>query len=325
MRKWLKAAAAVLLCCGPALAQDFDKGAEAYNHGRYGAALFEWQKLAEAGDAKAQYMLGQMYKDGKGVDRNSGEAIRWFRKSAEGGNPSAGYWLGQLYENGDGVQRNGQEAARWYKLAAEAGNVAAIQRLVLLYQSGAFVPEDPAAAERWTEIGGRKGRMELQLAAGLYYFGDGRQVRDAAKAEAWLKRAENPAERDDDGNFNYTKPQERRRTIAAAKYFLGALRETAGDNKAALDYYLASAELGGASAELKLAEILDRGGLGQARDRIHAFMWYTIALAHCDGSQRFTIDRIKLRRAAMLGELSLEEIKAAQSLVVQKHIPDNAD
>ena len=43
------------------MAQDFDAGLEAANRGDFAAALKEWRPLAEAGDALAQFNLGNMY------------------------------------------------------------------------------------------------------------------------------------------------------------------------------------------------------------------------------------------------------------------------
>lgn len=325
MKRWILSIGVAAALTVPVLAQDFAKGVDAYNKGHYAAALYEWTPLAEQGDAKAQFMLGQMYREGKGVEQDDGEAMRWFRKSAQGGNASAGYWIGRYYEAGILVQRNGQEAVRWYKMAAEAGNVPSILRLVDLYNSGEIVPPDPAEALRWTEAGARKGQMSLQLAAGIHYAGDAASPGQRAKAEMWLKLAENPSERDNDGNLNYQQPSERRRTVAIAKLLLGELRDGASDHQAALTYYLDSAELGNPSAQWQIAKILDEGSHGQAVDRVHAFMWLSIALAHCGPEDGFLAQTIKIRRADMMSELSVDEITKAQTLAAQKHIPNYSE
>jgi TPR repeat protein len=46
-------------------------------------------KLAEEGDAKAQFTLGTLYSNGKGVPQDDAEAARWFRMAAEQGNEKA--------------------------------------------------------------------------------------------------------------------------------------------------------------------------------------------------------------------------------------------
>ena len=49
---------------------DFETGMDAYHRGDYATALREWQRLAEQGDANAQYNLGVLYAEGKGVAQN---------------------------------------------------------------------------------------------------------------------------------------------------------------------------------------------------------------------------------------------------------------
>jgi hypothetical protein len=82
---------------------DFQKGIVAHNKGDYATAFREWTPLAEQGDVRAQYNLGQMYKNGQGVTQNYKTAIRWFKLSAEQGNTSAQFNLGVMYTKGQGV------------------------------------------------------------------------------------------------------------------------------------------------------------------------------------------------------------------------------
>ena len=79
----------------------------------------ELLRLAEQGDAKAQYNLGVMYRKGHGVPQNDAEAVKWYRKSAEQGDAHAQFNLGFMYNNGKGVPQNDAEAAKWYRKAAD--------------------------------------------------------------------------------------------------------------------------------------------------------------------------------------------------------------
>ena len=56
-----------LLVGNPAFSADFQKGFDAADKGDFATALKEWKPLAEQGDADAQYYLGLMYAQGKGV------------------------------------------------------------------------------------------------------------------------------------------------------------------------------------------------------------------------------------------------------------------
>ncbi len=51
----------------------------------YKKAVHWYTKSAEQGDAEAQYHLGVMYKNGRGVPQDHEKAIKWFTKSAEQG------------------------------------------------------------------------------------------------------------------------------------------------------------------------------------------------------------------------------------------------
>ena len=53
-------------------------------------------KKAEAGDAKAQYDLGECYDWGKGVTYDEQEAVKWYTKAAEQGDEKAKKALEQL-------------------------------------------------------------------------------------------------------------------------------------------------------------------------------------------------------------------------------------
>ncbi len=65
------------------LAQEFNKGRAAYNDGDYATALQEWRPLAEQEHARAQYNLGVMYANGRGVPQDDKEAVKWYRLAAE--------------------------------------------------------------------------------------------------------------------------------------------------------------------------------------------------------------------------------------------------
>ena len=49
----------------------------------------ETKKEAEQGDARAQFNLGFMYADGRGVAQNDTEAVKWYRLAADQGHATA--------------------------------------------------------------------------------------------------------------------------------------------------------------------------------------------------------------------------------------------
>ena len=71
-------AIAVLLLgfSAPAHAGDWEDMWAAYNRGDYAAAFPVFKRFADQGDARAQYNLGQMYKQGNGVTPDYVEAVQ---------------------------------------------------------------------------------------------------------------------------------------------------------------------------------------------------------------------------------------------------------
>ncbi len=65
-----------------ALAGPWEDGTAAYNRGDYAPAIRLFRPLAEAGNAKAQPVLGVMYHRGQGVARNSVRAFVWFSRAS---------------------------------------------------------------------------------------------------------------------------------------------------------------------------------------------------------------------------------------------------
>ena len=96
---------------------DTAAGLAAFKNKDYQRAYREWKAAAEAGQAEAQFDLGVLYAQGRGVRRDLTEAANWYRKSAEQGNAEAEFALGQLYSRGWGVPRDEADAIRWFQMA----------------------------------------------------------------------------------------------------------------------------------------------------------------------------------------------------------------
>ena len=144
----------------PVAAQDFQKGVAAYNAGDYATALQEWTPLAEAGDTNAQFNLGVMYENGRGVPQDYKEAMKWYTLAAEQGDADAQYNLGIMYDNGQGVPQDYKEAVKWYRLAAEQGNAEAQNNLGVTYETGQGVLQDNVMAHMWYNIAAANGHSK---------------------------------------------------------------------------------------------------------------------------------------------------------------------
>ncbi len=92
-------------------------GVTAWEAGDYARAVNEWRPLAQAGDADAEFNLGQAYKLGRGVPQDLAQAAQWFNRAADQGHLQAADNLGLvLYDMG-----NKAEAIPWLQRSAERG------------------------------------------------------------------------------------------------------------------------------------------------------------------------------------------------------------
>ncbi len=105
-----------------AVCADFATGLSAYEKGDYATALKEWEPLAQAGGSAAQYNLGLLYYDGKGVPQDFSEAAKWFERAADQGYTKAQHNLGAVYAVGKGVKRDYGKAYMWLSLCATSGD-----------------------------------------------------------------------------------------------------------------------------------------------------------------------------------------------------------
>jgi TPR repeat protein len=128
-------------------------------------------KVAEQGDAGAQFRLGVMYAFGLGVPQDYAETVKWWRRAAEQGNIRAQPSLGNMYRNGVGVPQNYAEALRWYRLAAEQGNADAQFALGVMYEKGEGVPKDYILVHMWFNLavsrGSSSGTKNRDIVAGF--------------------------------------------------------------------------------------------------------------------------------------------------------------
>lgn len=143
---------------------DVKDGVDAWQRGDYQGAVAQWRPDALAGDADAQFNLGQAYKLGRGVPADLDQAEGWYRRaakqghlqaednlglvlftanrreeampfivrSAERGEPRAQYVLGTALFNGDLAPQDLPRAYALTKRASDAGLGIASARLAQL-------------------------------------------------------------------------------------------------------------------------------------------------------------------------------------------------
>ena len=162
-------AMALIATAAPAAA-DVKAGVDAWARGDYDRAVAEWRAPAIAGDADAQFNMGQASKLGRGVPLDQEQATEWFRRAAAQGHPQAGDnyalilfregrkadalpWLeksaardekrtelvlGAMLFNGDGVPK---DWVRAYALVSRASQQGLPQAAPTLAQMDSLIPE----------------------------------------------------------------------------------------------------------------------------------------------------------------------------------------
>ncbi len=96
----ISGAIVALMLASPACA-DVKTGIDAYTRGDFATAVTIWRPLAIAGDADAQYNLGQAYRLGRGVSIDPQMAESWFKQAADQGHERARNAYGlTLFQNG---------------------------------------------------------------------------------------------------------------------------------------------------------------------------------------------------------------------------------
>ena len=173
----------------PALAQagsrDFSNGVAAYKVGQYGAARAEFEPLAKAGHADAQYYTGILFALGRGVARDPGQAEYWLPKAAQQGHTDAQYSLGALRLQHSDVSR----AIGYFRSAAAKGHRSAEYNLGVIYAKGHDVERDLEEAFGWYSRAAAKGHPNAQFNLGIFYRDGLGTDANAHKALEWLTEA----------------------------------------------------------------------------------------------------------------------------------------
>jgi putative methionine-R-sulfoxide reductase with GAF domain len=109
------------------------------------------RKLAEQGDAAAQFAVGARYATGEDVPQDYTEAVRWFSMAAEQGHAVSQATLGAYYWAGRGVPQDLVKAYFWSVLAQTGGDEASKYRVAHLASrmTHAQVVEAQQSANDW--------------------------------------------------------------------------------------------------------------------------------------------------------------------------------
>ncbi|OGS99352.1 MAG: hypothetical protein A3F73_00385 [Gallionellales bacterium RIFCSPLOWO2_12_FULL_59_22] len=123
LKQALLAGACFFALTVPALADSLSEANQVYGAGDYEKAAKLYSASASKGNAEAQYILGIMYRAGRGVPRDVDAAKRWYLLAAEQGHAQAQFNLGWMYASGKGVPQDYVRSHMWFNIAiAGAGS-----------------------------------------------------------------------------------------------------------------------------------------------------------------------------------------------------------
>lgn len=154
--------------------------------GYYEKALPRIRESALAGEPLAECYLGLMYRDGLGLDQDSGLGVRWLMKAALDGNARAQYNVALALDEGEGLKHDAVQARRWYERAAQNGSAEAAYDLSLVYREATGDRRNMNAAIDWLTRAVKLGYLNEARDLGKLYFERDRSSRDRVLGYMWF-------------------------------------------------------------------------------------------------------------------------------------------
>jgi len=142
----------------------------------------QWRALAEAGDADAQFSLAQMLEDGRDIQGDFEEAVRWYKRAANQGHVGALWHLSVCYQSGLGVEPNEVKALELLQEAANGGNSDAQLQLGWQFFFGIFVSENKQKAFQYFRKASEQWNLNALVWQGHCYQHGAGVVSDKRKA-----------------------------------------------------------------------------------------------------------------------------------------------
>ena len=157
--------------------------------GRHEEARQLYQAGAEAGFPIAYRSMGDVYRDGRGVEKDLKEARYWYALGAEKHNVFAELNLALIYEGGLGVQVNKAKAVQWLWRSAKQGFAPSMEKLAGYYLEGDIIPKDERQAALLLQGAAEMGHVWAEQRLGqLYISGTGVKA-DPQVGREWIERS----------------------------------------------------------------------------------------------------------------------------------------
>lgn len=279
------------LLAGHAIA-GLQEGKQAFANKQYAAAFRELKSLADGGDIESSAIVGGLYLDGLGTDKNELRAAELLSRAAEANNAMACYLFGRMLLAGNGVKKDEAKALEFLKRSAERGYGPAQNWLgTAVYKGLHGYQKDLTKARDWYQAAADQGDASGQANLGyLYELGHGV---DQNALEAY-KLYRMSADQDN----------------ALGMFNLGRLYANgvgvARDFSEAQKWWLKAAGKKYPPSFAALGSLYEKGA-GVTQDAISAHCWYSLAKAAGDKSQ-WMLDALD----KLSGSLSKEQLAESQ-------------
>jgi uncharacterized protein len=171
-------------------------------------ALSIFKSYAEKGDKQSINALGNMYLNGKVVEKNIGVAINYYNQAAKLGYSNSYYNLGQIYQQGNFVIQDFKTAYYYYEKGANANHLGCVSWLAYMNYKGLGITQNYTKAfELYNQLA-NKGNANAMYFLGLCYRSGYGTVANASLAKLWLQKAiDNNEQQAIHELYNETKPE----------------------------------------------------------------------------------------------------------------------
>ena len=137
--------------------------------------LFWLNKAAEGASGAVLYKIGRLYEMGQIYPQNAEKAFEYYLRSAKAGDPYGTTNLSLMYIEGRGVEKNIEEGIKWAEKAANKGFVNAQVNLAILYSTKHNNDADNAIYDEekamyWFGEAAQKGNVLAHYELGKYHL-----------------------------------------------------------------------------------------------------------------------------------------------------------
>lgn len=148
-------------------------------------ALENYKMAAAYGDEGAMNQIGFIFMGSDTFEANPEQSFFWFNEAASKGDEVGLYNLGYCYKNGFGVETDAEKAAECFKKSAELGYIDAMYELAHYYQEILF---DLNKSKTWYLKAAELGHAESQNELSVLYANDDTEP-NFEEALKWCKKA----------------------------------------------------------------------------------------------------------------------------------------